>query len=129
MSTEMMEDVVVVDGSEVVENESTPEGEEYMDVVGGEVPLEIQILEKIEATGYAYVYEGRVLDETKLSMKSKTYIIYNNKTGLPFIYDGNVVKYGSKIEAGAALYALMMFTGNNELMLLDFEELKGKSML
>lgn len=129
MPPETMEDVVVIDGNEVVEEQSIPEGEEHMDLVEGNVPLEIQISNKIESTGYAYIYEGAVLDESKLFMKSKTYAIYNSKTGLPFIYDGNVVKYGNKIEATAAIQALMMFTGNKELVLLDFEEMRGKSML
>lgn len=129
MPNETVEDVVVVDGNEVIEEQSIPEGEEYMDLTGGSVPLEIQISNKLETVGYAYIYEGEVLDESKLSIKSKTYVIYNSKTGLPFIYDGNIVKYGNKIEAIGAVHALMMFTGNKDLGLLDFEEMRGKSML
>lgn len=111
-----------------VNYEEVPEGEEGIDLPQ-EKSLEERIKEKIEQTGYAYVYEGEILDESKLSFNSKTYCIFNKKTGIPFIYDGVVVRYGGTIEAMAALNTLKIYTGNNELMLIDYEELRHKSML
>ena len=94
-----------------------------------EKSLEDRIKEKINAVGYAYVYDGEILDESKLTFNSKTFCIFNKRTGLPFIYDGVIVRYGGKIEAKTALVTLKMYTGNNDLGLVDYEELKGKSIL
>lgn len=124
--------------------ESTVEGEEGVelpqesmidtepkeeDSAVAEKSLEERIKEKINASGYAYVYDGEILDESKLTFNSKTYCIFNKNTGLPFIYDGVIVRFGGTIEAMAALNTLKMFTGNDNLGLMDYEELRGKSML
>ena len=143
------EEVIVLNEEDMLDV-PTPEGEEGMDsnlneqyidnsdVVINEEPLseptteeqiEEQIKEKLNSTGMAYVYDGKILDESKLNIQSKNYVIYNPKTGLPFIYNGDVVHYGNKTEATASLITLRMFTSNEELVLLDLDEFKGKSLL
>lgn len=94
-----------------------------------ETSLEDKIKEQVDKVGYAYIYDGEILDESKLVFNSKTFCIFNQKTGIPFIYDGVIVRYGGIIEAKAALGTLKMYTGNEELVIVDYEQLKGKSML
>lgn len=117
--------------------DSVPEGEEGIESLNEDSindkteqeSIKEKIKEKVDTIGYAYVYDGEILDESKLTLNSKTYCIFNQRTGLPFIYNGIVVRYGGIIEASSALNTLKMFTGNEDLKMLDYEELKGKSIL
>lgn len=117
--------------------DSVPEGEEGIESLNEDSindkteqeSIEEKIKEKVDTIGYAYVYDGEILDESKLTLNSKIYCIFNQRTGLPFIYNGIVVRYGGIIEASSALNTLKMFTGNEDLKILDYEELKGKSIL
>lgn len=118
---EIIEDAEIIEDVEV-EGEASEEEEAAFS-------LEERINEELEKNGYTYVYDGEILDTSKLQIHSNTYIIYNTKTGTPFIYSGEVIKYGDKKEAITALETLRMFTSNPDLVLIDFKELKGKSIL
>lgn len=107
---------------EVIEEAASVECEEEYDI-------QKEIEEKVNIEGIAYVYDGKVLDESKLSVIGKQYAIFNQITGLPFIYNGGVVKYNNRKEADAALITLSMYTGNDKLTLLDYSQLIGHSLL
>ena len=128
---EIIEDAEIIE-EEIIEEEIIEDVEvegEASEEEEAALSLEERINEELEKNGYTYVYNGEILDTSKLQIHSNTYIIYNTKTGTPFIYSGEVIKYGDKKEAITALETLRMFTSNPDLVLIDFKELKGKSIL
>ena len=123
VEAEIVEDTAIIEEEiieeEIIEEEIIEDAEIIEDVeVEGEASeeeeaafsLEERINEELEKNGYTYVYNGEILDTSKLQIHSNTYIIYNTKTGTPFIYSGEVIKYGDKKEAITALETLRMFT-------------------
>lgn len=137
VEAEIVEDTAIIEeetieDAEIIEEEIIEDAEvegEASEEEEAALSLEERINEELEKNGYTYVYDGEILDTSKLQIHSNTYIIYNTKTGTPFIYSGEVIKYGDKKEAITALETLRMFTSNPDLVLIDFKELKGKSIL
>lgn len=83
----------------------------------------------ISEKGIVFAHNGKLLDRDEVQIYSDEYVILNSITRTPFIFDGQIIRYGNKIQAEASLMTLRMYTGNNDLMLVNYQELAGKSIL
>lgn len=88
-----------------------------------------EIQKAIDEKGIVFAHNGELLDRDTVQIYSDEYVILNAETRTPFIFDGQIIRYGNKIQAEASLMTLRMYTGNNNLMLMGYKELAGKSIL
>lgn len=91
--------------------------------------FQAEVQKAIDEKGIVFVHNGELLDRDTVQIYSDEYVIINSITRTPFIFDGQIIRYGNKIQAEASLMTLRMYTGNNDLMLIDYKELAGKSIL
>lgn len=91
--------------------------------------FQAEIQKAVEEKGIVYVHNGELLDRDSVQIYSDEYVIVNTNTRTPFIFDGQIIRYGNRIQAEASLMTLRMYTGNNDLMLINYKELAGKSIL